>query len=221
MGEIAELKFRYNKQTNYYLYDIKWGDGYNYLAIGNSLTLIEGDWGRGICSTLPNNDYFGLVKKYLNEHKTGPVTTHRFNYYVWEVAKNRDSVLDLADSYISDKLDLVTIQLGENVYDFSSYKDDLKKLVLYIQSHAPKAKIIIIDDFWNDKTSIQRKETAEDLNIAFADLRSIRGNNSYQSREGVIVKKTNGGEMSVPKEAETHPNDDGFKYIAEKIISLL
>ena len=221
IGQVSELSERLKRQTDYYLYDIKWGDSFNYLAIGNSLTLIEGNWGRGICSSLPDNDYFGLVKKYLIEKFSADTTANRLNYFIWETAQNREKVLDLLDVYLSNKLSLVTIQLGENASDISSYKEDLKNLVKYIKDKAPKAKIIIIDDFWDKEKSRIRKEVAEDLKLDFADLSEIRGNKDYQSREGLIAKGIHGENITVSKEAETHPDDKGFKYIAEKIIDIL
>lgn len=55
---------RINQSINYFEYDIHYTKNtYNYLAIGNSLTLIK-SWGRGICSTMPDNDYFNIVVKY-------------------------------------------------------------------------------------------------------------------------------------------------------------
>lgn len=220
-GQLDEVTERLRRQSHYYLYDIKWGDGFNYLAIGNSLTLIGENWGRGICSTLPDNDYYGLVNNYLKDRISSEVTSNRLNYAQWERANKRDLVLDLLDVYLSKKLDLVTIQLGENASDISSYKEDLKSLVNYIQAKAPKAQIIIIDDFWNQTKSNIRKEVAKELNLGFADLSEIRGKREYQSKEGKIVKGINGEKMSVSKEAETHPDDTGFKYIAEKIIDIL
>ena len=76
------------------------------------MTLIT-SWGRGICSTKPDNDYFNLVKKSL-EDKYGEVVAYPYNFAPWERLSNREKAYDLIDSYLSPDLDLVTIQLGEN-----------------------------------------------------------------------------------------------------------
>ena len=111
-GEVGLLSERFRRSQDYYLFETSWGEGYNWLALGNSLTLIE-SWGRGICATQPDNDYFGIVKKHL-EKEYSDVATFRYNYAVWERASNRSSVYDLIDSFLDPRLDLVTIQLGEN-----------------------------------------------------------------------------------------------------------
>ena len=84
---------------------VEWGDGYNWMAIGNSLTWIS-HWQRGICSTQPDNDYFGIVKAWL-ESRHENVQAERCNYAVWEQSTLRASMFDLISPYLSEKLDLV------------------------------------------------------------------------------------------------------------------
>ena len=60
IGALSERVNRQDKNRE----PVEWGAGYNWFAIGNSLTLIE-RFGHGICSTQPDNDYFGIVKAYL------------------------------------------------------------------------------------------------------------------------------------------------------------
>ena len=112
-GPVAHLIEKQRQKDEYYEYDTNYKDDtYNYLAIGNSLTLIP-SWGRGICSTRPDNDYFHIVVKEL-EQRHGKVVAHPYNMSPWERSTERTSCLDLIDVYLSDKLDLVTIQLGES-----------------------------------------------------------------------------------------------------------
>lgn len=110
------------RQTaDYYNFDTAYSeDAFNYFAIGNSLTMIT-SWGRGICSTRPDNDYFHLVSAEL-ESRQGNVVSYAYNFSLWERAMNRDSTLDLLDVYLDEKLDLVTTQLDENTSDTSTYK---------------------------------------------------------------------------------------------------
>ena len=216
---MAELSERYNRKENYYLYDTYWGDGYNWLALGNSLTLIN-DWGRGICSTKLDNDYFGLVKKEL-ESRYDEVSTFRYNYAVWERSEERKSEYDLIEEFLDPRLDLVTIQLGENTSDLSTYETDLGELVDFIRTVAPDAQIIIIDDFWSQEKSDIRKAVANDKGCGFADLSDIRGKSEYQSQTGIICEMPDGSTESVPEEAATHPGDEGMAVIAERILQLV
>lgn len=153
------LEGRLNQIQNYYDFQTEYrDDAYNYLAIGNSLTLIT-NWGRGICATKPDNDYYGLVNQYLNQ-KQGDVVSYRYNFAPWETTSDRASRLDLLNVFLSDKLDLVTIQLGENVADTTTFEPDLEALIAYVQQRAPKAKIIVIGDFWDKKRDAMRREAA-------------------------------------------------------------
>lgn len=73
---------RLNQSSNYFEYDMQYSeDTYNYLAIGNSLTLIK-SWGRGICSTELDNDYFNIVVKHLKNKYNDKVVAYPFNFAV-------------------------------------------------------------------------------------------------------------------------------------------
>lgn len=288
-GQVRELDERLKRSTEYWRYGvINWdANSFNYLAIGNSLTLTE-NWGRGACSTKTNNDYFGLVLRFLNEKarkvksnqdQDSPFTqnmtsniasvtqdeqqklqqqlkeekrqqvqqeehiiAHRCNFNIWERSPDRKKVLDLLDIYLSPELDLITLQLGENVSitgeaDLERYEQDLRILIDYIKDKAPKAKIILIDDFWSEEKSKVRQHVAEQKSdssgslgsldsldisdrpeLRFADLSGIRGRQEYQSKAGTVCYMADGTTESVTKEAETHPGDEGFRYIADRVI---
>ena len=212
-----ELSDRFRQYTEYYRFQPEYADdACNYLAIGNSLTLID-SWGRGICATQPDGDYVGLVKKHLEEQQ-GKVVAYRYNFATWERSSNRKGTLNLLDTLLSDKLNLVTIQLGENVTDQSTYEQDLEQLIAYVRERAPKAKIIVIGDFWDKKRNDQRREAAGHTGCPFADLAPIIGDKKYQSREGIEGTLEDGSTVKVSKAASTHPGDNGFQYIAEHVI---
>ena len=211
------LEARLQQVTDYYNFHPEYQvDSFNYLALGNSLTLIP-EFGNGICSTKPDKDYYTLVESYLKQVK-GPIIGYRYNFFVWEDSLNRNSALKLLDIMLSDKLNLVTIQLGENVRDTSKFETDLESLIKYVRSKAPKAQIIVVGDFWNKERNNQRKTAAENQHCAFADLREIMNDKNYQSKEGTECLLKNGKIIKVSKNAETHPNDAGMKYIADQII---
>ena len=216
-GRTDYLEQRLQQVTDYYNVQPEYRDDvYNYLAIGNSLTLIT-SWGRGICATQPDGDYFGRIKQQLaTEH--GDAVAYRINYASWERMQDRSKALDLLDILLSDKLNLVTIQLGENVTDTSHFEEDLETLIAYVHKRAPRAKIIVIGDFWDKNRNKMRKQAAENQNVLFADLSEIIGNKEYQSKEGTICTLDDGSTIAVSKEAATHPGDKGMEYIANKVI---
>ena len=219
-GNIAHFMEKQRQKEEYYEYDTAYkDDAYNYLAIGNSLTLIP-SWGRGICSTRPDNDYFHLVVKHL-ESQYGTVVAYPYNMSPWERSNDRHSCLDLIDVYLSDKLNLVTIQLGENVTDQTTYEKDLEKLIDYVRQKAPKAQIIIIGDFWDKKKSAQRQQAAQNTHCAFVDLSEIINNKNYQSYEGQECLLPDGSTIQVSHAAATHPGDKGMEYIANAVITAI
>lgn len=55
--------------------------------------------------------------------------------------------MGLWDGYLSEKLDLVTIQLSENCSDTTTLEYDFREMVEYVQEKCPNAQIIIVDDF--------------------------------------------------------------------------
>ena len=216
IGALSERVNRQDKNRE----PVEWGAGYNWFAIGNSLTLIE-RFGHGICSTQPDNDYFGIVKAYL-ETQYDDVTAKRLHYGVWEQSPYRNAMFDYIDPYLSPDLDLVTIQLGENVAvidrPVSSYREDLAELVKYIRNKCPSAQIIMIVDFWNNRKSDIRRDVAEETGIDFADLAEIRGKKEYQSEAGTVFFLSDGTTDTVSEEAATHPGDSGMAYIADRVI---
>lgn len=209
-----------NQSINYFEYDTHYTeDTYNYFAIGNSLTLIK-SWGRGICSTRPDNDYFHLIVKYLKKGNDN-VIAHPFNFAMWERSNNRSSNLKLLDVFLSINLDLVTIQLGENIGDLTTFQSDLESLIEYVPSKAPKAKIIVIGDWWDKNRNELRKAAALNKNAIFVDLSDIMNKREYQSREGIECIGINGTKVFVSKAAETHPGDAGMEEIADRVIDNL
>ena len=101
--------------------DVRWLDnGFNYLAIGNSITLSGGMWSRGMAASDVNHDYFHIVSSYIKA-KNEEFMGQAHNFSVWERYGYRDETLPYLDHYLSPKLDLITIQLAENASDLSTY----------------------------------------------------------------------------------------------------
>lgn len=209
-----------NQHFDYYNYQTEYNENsFNYFAIGNSLTIIP-EFGMGICSTKPDNDYFHLLKKYLLQ-KNKKIAAYPYNYAIWEINNNRNKTFKLLDVYLDKKLNLVTIQLGENVSDLKNFEQDLIDLINYIKQKAPEAQIIIIGDFWDSQKNNIRKSAAQKTKCAFADLSEIIGNKTYQSKKGAVGYYNKNETYVVNERMETHPNDKGMEYIANKIFSLV
>ena len=205
--------------------DIEWSnDSYNYLAIGNSITkhpICNYWWNEiGMAASSEDKDYVHLISSALPQ----PSKVVAYNFSVWETqSHDRAETLSLLDWYLSDKLDLVTIQLSENVSDVSTFENDYVELISYVKKGAPNAQIIVIDDFWDSgEKSMMKQLAAEQENVGFVSLEDIKEKTEYQAGLGTLVYDKDGNKHIIEHEGvAVHPGDKGMEYIAmavEKII---
>lgn len=201
--------------------------GFNYLAIGNSITVhdVNEYWFSkcGMGASKAENDYFHLVKSNL-EKKLNEVNAYAVNYIDWELqANDRAETYTIINKYLSPKIDLITIQLGENANDMSTFEFDLENLINYIKKIAFDAKIIIIDDFWQNENRTNIKQNISNkTNVSFISLDEIKGKKEYQCGMNSIVYDDLGNSHQVTHSGVAkHPNDQAMKYIADNIIDVL
>lgn len=132
--------------------DVEWlDDGYNYLAIGNSITLHGTGsywWNEvGMAASDKDHDYFHIVSAFLGSNNSDFMSVP-YNFAVWETqSHDRDETLEYLEHYLDPKLDLITVQLGENVSDLTTYEEDYVSLINYLKEKAPDARILVIEDF--------------------------------------------------------------------------
>lgn len=130
---------------------VEWNpNGYNYLAIGNSITkhpINEYWWNEcGMAASTADKDYVHIVSNSLNANYNA------YNFVIWEImSHDRGETLSMLDGMLGDSLDLVTIQLSENATDLSTFETDFEELIRYVQKQSPKARIIVVGDFWDEK----------------------------------------------------------------------
>lgn len=206
---------------------VEWdADGYNYLAIGNSITkhmICDYWWNEiGMAASKVDKDYFHLVSEYLDSEKDS-VVFYAYNGNAWEIqATDRAQVLGVWDKLLDESLDLITIQLSENASDLSTFESDFRYMVEYVKEKCPNARIIIIDDFWSDEKSEMKKRAIDGLDVVFVDLASIRRKEEYKAGMGTEVYDADGGEHIIEHEGvAAHPGDAGMRYYANKIIDLI
>ena len=103
----------------------------------------------------------------------------------------------MIDVYLSEMLDLVTIQLGENTFDTTTYETDLVSLIKYVRQKCPNAQIIVVGDWWDTERNEIRRTAAAKTNSDFADLSDIIGDKAYQSETGQICYLKDGSTIEV------------------------
>jgi hypothetical protein len=173
-----------------------------------------------MAASVPEKDYVHLIEAGLKKHE-GKVTSHVYNFCAWETsASDRAETLMQLDVFLSDKIDLITIQLGENAGDVSTYESDFEELIAYIQEKAPKASIYIVGDFWSYEDRDEQKETAaESMKIPYISLSEIKDNKDYQVGLGTTVYGDDGESHVVEHNGVAkHPGDKGMAYIAEEVL---
>lgn len=158
---------------------------------------------------------------HLNAVYDGNVVSYAYNFSPWERAADRASTLELIDVYLSEMLDLVTIQLGENTFDTATYETDMVSLIEYVRQKCPNAQIIVVGDWWDTERNEIRRTAAAKSNSDFADLSNIIGDKAYQSEIGQICYLKDGSTIEVSEGASTHPGDLGMQYIADRVIEKL
>lgn len=202
-------------------------ENYNYLAIGNSITwhrICDYWWDEfGMAASSEENDYYHLVLNGL-ENKYNNVNAKAYSFIPWETLNtDRAETLELLDGYLNDNLDLITIQLGENVTDSTTFESDFLYLVQYIKVKATNSKIIIVGNFWrNDDIEKAKVNVSGITNVMYVDLSEIQDKPEYRNEIGGIVYSKNGESHNIDNGAVAmHPNDKAMKYIAEKILELI
>lgn len=211
------LQAESNKST------VNWNqDDYNYLAIGNSITihpLNEYWWNEcGMAATSAENDYVHIVTSALD------AKFYAYNFATWEMmGYDRGETLSLLDGLLSEELDLVTIQLSENASDLSTFESDFEELIRYVQKGAPDAQILVIGDFWDKEQRGEMKQQAcEATGVEFVSLDEIKGLEEYQCGMDTTVYDSEGNPHTVEHDGVAkHPGDTGMKWIADRIIQLV
>ena len=199
------------------------GDGYDYLALGNSITLHpkRAFWpnAMGMGATSIDKDYYHQVLKGLSRTKKN-VNGAAMNYAIWEISYgDRARILHLLDGYLSSSLDLVSVQLGDNVTNTAGFDGDFRTLLQYIRAKAPNAQIIVTGNYWrDDQLDETKKKIAEEMGISYVSLSALQDNPYYQFGIDTAYDADGKGMYSDNKGTAIHPNNRAMASIAKGIL---
>lgn len=224
-GEITYLKEQVRDDTEAREFASGVTDtGFDYLAIGNSITLHSitdywwGEW--GMAASEESLDYYHLVVSELEKEK-GAINTIAYSSIVWEVqSHDRTEAYEILDRYLTNGIDLVTVQFGENCYDISTFGEDFESLIKHIGEVSSDAQIIVIDDFFgNADKHKMKKAVCEKMGIDFVDLSDLYGRDEYKAGMGTVVTGEDGEKHVIEHSGvAVHPGDKGMRVIADRII---
>ena len=199
---------------------------YTWFAIGNSITVHAPNevwWNEiGMAASTEDRDYVHLAAEQLSG-LYGKTAVHPLYCYAWETAEDRSAKLFMLDPYLDPQLQLVTIQLGENAKDLTTFGRDFEALIRYVQEKAPQARILVIGGFWSSGDRDRMKqEAAEKTGAGFVSLEEIRDNPEYQAGIGAVVYDAEGTPHTVENaDVAGHPGDRGMQYIADRVVETL
>jgi len=194
------------------------------LFIGNSITCYPAtaDWwgsGWGCGATAPENDYV-----HLTVAAKGYSSYDYMSLRGWEFSSTRNNELDDLDPYITKyQYGTVVIELGENVKgNETHFKEDLTDMVKYIRTYNPRARIVILDNFWKYSSIIStKKQVAADTGCTFVSLSDVQDVSAYQLHAGDEFTMPDGTVYTIGSFLAGHPNDAGFAAIADHLIAAL
>ncbi len=230
--ELKEKAKEVQAEYDAYRYDQETDTSYDYLAVGNSITrhpVYEnywwGEW--GMAASSEEMDYFHRVKEKISQLYTEN-SAQALNFTTWEKPfYDRKNALPYLEGYLSEDLDLVTVQLGENITRPEEMSDeeyrlrmeaDFKDLLTCIKENAPDAKIIIVGNFWEDRIMDEVKQSlAQEFGAAYISLSDVNGP-EYRIGVGGQVLGADGVTHTIETEGVgEHPNDEAMRYIADRI----
>lgn len=199
----------------------------NILYIGNSLLIGFGT--HGMASTDVGDDYYGKVNAYLTSKGVTP-TTIRLNGGGFEGAENDATVNSWLDgtlaNYMSSDRELVLIQLGDNVNTDAKRAEFAKSagmLCSYIREHCPNARVAWVGEwYYNTIKQTIIRDACSKYGCTFVDISDLPNIEGNRNRIGATYIDENGDEqtITIPGVA-SHPSDQGFTQIAERIIAAL
>jgi hypothetical protein len=195
---------------------------YNVLFLGNSITkhpLAQYWWNEnsGMAASRANKDYVHLVVNYLKNKEKG-VNYAAYNYSIWETqANDRAETYQSVDPYLNKRINLVVIQLGENISDTTTLKQDYKQLIQHVKQKAPHSQIIVVGK--NTAVEEDKRKAANLSKVDYISLKQIQGKKSYQASMGTKVYVGRKVHKINHEGVARHPGDKGMAYIAKKIES--
>lgn len=201
-----------------------------FACIGNSITM-HGynetvNWlvsDRGMAASRVDYDYCHRLRSYFQEHGGSTTLESQYGFWRWETASDRDSTLNYLDNVLSDDLDLVVIQLGENASDLTTLYEDFKSLIAYVRNLCPRAFLVVVGESFGstEKDDIKKKACA-DTNVAFADVSGYLSLSNYKAGMGTTIYKSDGTTFTVTNGGVAkHPGNVGMRCIAQAILRVL
>lgn len=210
------------------------------LFCGNSLLLSNG--GSGMSASSPENDYFAHISKFLQERNP------EYIYHVWtdqidgtETAVKADNFagafenlttveqvenfLPTMDKYFTTNIpDYISIQLGDNSaqnVEFFTGKA-LPMLIGYCQKKAPNALIVVMGAWYTTESLLSGIASAcAKYDVIFVNFKPCRMTETENEVGATVIYPDRSEHTITSTGVASHPNDLGFKMIADMVIEAI
>ena len=186
------------------------------LFVGNSITRHEpkpeigwvNDW--GMAASKRENDYVHVVLKFLS-NRFGKIDYCVVNSGEWETEYYNDALLYHWEKARDFNADIVVVRLGENIWNAKEYfaqfslSTHFERMVKFFTPL--NAKIVVTGLFWpNTEIDLAIKNTAKKLGATLVALDDLC------IEENMAIGQFAHGGVCM------HPNDNGMRKIAERIV---
>lgn len=197
------------------------------LFIGNSITLHGkgsywwGEW--GMAASAKSLDYVHQTVKLLAE--AGVEASFKLTYPAgWEaMGHDRAETLPLLDGFLAEELDIVILQLGENVHDIATLREDFADLVRYVQERSIRAKIVVLGNIWPmGEVEQAKRDVCREMSLPYVSFTDLWNKPEYLCHVGIRVEGDDGSLHEVRHQGVAyHPGDAGHAEMARRLVRVL
>lgn len=210
---------------------------YRFLALGDSITYTPYTppvWYNncGMGASTAEMDWVHQAKNELKKHYDEVNYDVKNIYWQTNTGMLQVDETEVKELSQSHPYDLVVIENTDQIGNkklLDMYEENLRHFVGVVKQYNPQAIVVLVTDFLADfhyrDMSIPEESTtilnnvARDMNCHIASLEQITKNPNYMNKiGGMLYDKDGNPYMITRKDVALHPNDQGMKYIAYKVL---
>ena len=192
------------------------------LFVGNSLLT---GFGFGMAASDSEHDYYHLINQAISQQKPD-YSASKISGTDWEKATTtaeQDTYLNkVLAPKLSEDLELVIVQLGDNVNTdekLAVFAEGSRRMLEFIRTKCPKARVVWIGAWYQTAAKQeQMKHACESTGCIFVDIWDL-ATRENSNTVGSTYTDENGKTQTITSEGvASHPNDEGFRKIANKVL---
>lgn len=192
------------------------------LFVGNELLT---GFGFGMAASDSKHDYYYLVNQAILD-RNAAYTASKLTGTGWEKATTTGEqeafLQDTLLPHLDEDLELVVIQLGDNVNTdekLAVFAEGSRRLLEFVRTQCPKARVVWVGAWYQtDEKQQQMEEACAKTGCTFVDIRHLATIENKNSVGNTYVDEEGNQQTITSAGVASHPNDAGFKAIANLIL---